>query len=119
MRKIIAIVLVLALSLFAFAGCTKEQPKVETPVTEEPKTEEPKTEEPKTEEPLAEGEVKTGLAVISSLEKSKDAGENDGFAQTDSVIVAVTVDNEGKIVQTVMCYTAHKNRIQQGRQDSA
>ncbi|MDI9496824.1 MAG: hypothetical protein QM227_11220 [Bacillota bacterium] len=102
MRKIIAIVLVLALSLFAFAGCTKEQPKVETPVTEEPKTEEPKTEEPKTEEPLAEGEVKTGLAVISSLEKSKDAGENDGFAQTDSVIVAVTVDNEGKIVQTVI-----------------
>jgi hypothetical protein len=107
MRKVIAIVLVLALSLFAFAGCTKEQPKVETPVTEEPKTEEPKTEEPKTEEPkteepLAEGEVKTGLAVISSLEKSKDAGENDGFAQTDSVIVAVTVDNEGKIVQTVI-----------------
>ncbi|HHY99837.1 MAG TPA: hypothetical protein GYA03_01950 [Tissierellia bacterium] len=106
MKRIIAIVLVLAMSLFAFAGCAKEQPQVETPVeepkTEEPKTEEPKTEEPKTEELLAEGQVKTGLAIISSIEKSKDAGEKDGVAQTDSVIVAVTVDNEGKIVQTVI-----------------
>ncbi|HQK53751.1 MAG TPA: hypothetical protein PLA73_05865, partial [Sedimentibacter sp.] len=62
----------------------------------------PKNEEPKTEEPLAEGAVKTGLAVISSVEKSKDAGEKDGLAQTDSVIVAVTVDKDGKIVQTII-----------------
>ncbi|HQO94903.1 MAG TPA: hypothetical protein PK516_03510, partial [Sedimentibacter sp.] len=54
------------------------------------------------EEPLAEGAVKTGLAVISSVEKSKDAGEKDGLAQTDSVIVAVTVDKDGKIVQTII-----------------
>ncbi|MDD4046737.1 MAG: hypothetical protein PHE34_06295, partial [Tissierellia bacterium] len=53
-------------------------------------------------EPLAEGAVKTGLAVVSSIEKSKDAGEKDGAAQTDSVIVAVTIDNEGKIVQTLI-----------------
>jgi len=42
------------------------------------------------------------LAVISSVEKSKDAGEKDGLAQTDSVIVAVTVDKDGKIVQTII-----------------
>ena len=96
MKKLLAIVLIVAMSLFAFVACTQDQP-VETP-----KTEEPKTEEPKTEEPLAEGAVKTGLAVVSSIEKSKDAGEKDGSAQTDSVIVAVTIDNEGKIVQTLI-----------------
>ncbi len=42
------------------------------------------------------------MAVISSVEKSKDAGEKDGLAQTDSVIVAVTVDKDGKIVQTII-----------------
>jgi len=89
------------MSLFAFVACTQDQPG-ETPKNEEPKTEEPKTEEPKEEEPLAEGAVKTGLAVISSVEKSKDAGEKDGLAQTDSVIVAVTVDKDGKIVQTII-----------------
>ncbi|HNZ82938.1 MAG: hypothetical protein KBA50_01735 [Sedimentibacter sp.] len=106
MKKILAIVLILSISIFAFTACTQDQPKVETPVEEpkeeEPKQEEPKQEEPKTEEPLAEGAVKTGLAVVSSVEKSKDAGEKDGAAQTDSVIVAVTVDKEGKIVQTVI-----------------
>lgn len=101
MKKLLAIVLILAMSLFAFVACTQDQP-VETPKNEEPKTEEPKTEEPKEEEPLAEGAVKTGLAVISSVEKSKDAGEKDGLAQTDSVIVAVTVDKDGKIVQTII-----------------
>jgi len=101
MKKLLAIVLILAMSLFAFVACTQDQP-VETPKNEEPKTEEPKTEEPKEEEPLAEGAVKTGLAVVSSVEKSKDAGEKDGLAQTDSVIVAVTVDKDGKIVQTII-----------------
>lgn len=106
MKKLLAIVLILAMTVFAFVGCAKEQPTptppVEEPKTEEPKTEEPAAEEPKTEEPLAEGAVKTGLAVVSSIEKSKDAGEKEGAAQTDSVIVAVTVDKDGKIVQTVI-----------------
>jgi len=91
MKKLLAIVLILAMSLFAFVACTQDQPG-----------ETPKNEEPKTEEPLAEGAVKTGLAVISSVEKSKDAGEKDGLAQTDSVIVAVTVNKDGKIVQTII-----------------
>lgn len=42
--------------------------------------------------------VKTGLAIISSIGSSKDAGEKDGLAQSDSVIVAVTVDKNGKII---------------------
>jgi len=97
MKKIIILLLVLIMSLFAFAGCAKEEtPVVEAPVVETPVVETP--EEPVAETP-AEGSVKTGLAVISSVEKSADAGEKDGLAQTDSVIVAVTVDQEGKIVK--------------------
>jgi len=43
--------------------------------------------------------VKTGLAVISSIAKSADAGEKDGLAQVDSTIVAVSVDKDGKIIK--------------------
>ena len=47
----------------------------------------------------AEGDVKTGLAVISSIAKSTDAtADKEGTAQVDSTIVAVTVDKDGKIV---------------------
>ena len=42
-------------------------------------------------------DVKTGLSVDTSIAKSTDAGEKDGLAQADSTIVAVTVDENGKI----------------------
>lgn len=47
----------------------------------------------------AEGELKTGLAVTASLASSKSAAADaDGLAQTDATVVAVTVDQDGKIV---------------------
>jgi hypothetical protein len=98
MKKLLALLLVLTMSLFAFVGCTQEQPVVEEPVVEEPTTEEPTT-----EEPAAEGAVKTGLAVVTSVEKSKDAAADaEGLGQSDSVIVAVTVDSEGKVVKAAI-----------------
>ncbi len=104
MKKVLALLLILTMSLFAFVGCAKEQP-AEQPVAEQPKTEEPKTEEPAeqpAEEP-AEGAVKTGLAVVTSVAKSKDAtADAEGLGQSDSVIVAVTVDKDGKIVKAVI-----------------
>ena len=48
------------------------------------------------------GKVKTGLAVITELTKSTDAGEKPGLAQIDSTAVAVTVDGNGKIVKCVI-----------------
>lgn len=99
MKKILALLLVLTMSLFAFVGCAKEQP---APGVEEPVTEEPVTEEP-AEEPSADNAVKTGLAVVTSVEKSKDAtADAEGLGQSDSVVVAVTVDNEGKVVKAVI-----------------
>ncbi len=45
------------------------------------------------------GKVKTGLAVITELNKSADAGAKPGLAEIDSTVVAVTVDGNGKIVK--------------------
>ncbi len=51
----------------------------------------------------AEGELKTGLAAVTSLTSSKSAtAEADGLAQTDAAVVAVTVDQDGKIVDCVI-----------------
>lgn len=44
------------------------------------------------------GTVKTGLAVITTASKSTDAGASAGLAQTDSTVIAVTVDANGKIL---------------------
>ncbi len=47
------------------------------------------------------GGYRTGLAIVSSMTSSKEAGEKDGTAQVDSVVAAVVVNEEGKIVS---CY---------------
>lgn len=56
---------------------------------------------PALEQPSAE-KVKTGFAITTSLSKSTDAGEKDGLAEADSIIVAVMVDAAGKIVDCVI-----------------
>ena len=48
------------------------------------------------------GKVKTGVAVITELNKSTDAGAKPGLAEIDSTAVAVTVDSNGKIVKCVI-----------------
>jgi hypothetical protein len=72
MKKYIALTLCFLLAIFAFAGCTSGGGSGEA--------------------------VKTGLGVVSSIAKSTDAGEKDGLAEVDSMIAAVTVDKDGKIV---------------------
>ena len=54
---------------------------------------------PPADDTLAASAVKTGLAVILSAAKSVDAGDANGAAQADSLAVAVTVDDAGKIVK--------------------
>lgn len=82
MKKKLALILALTMVMFALAACGGG-------ATEEP---------PVVDEPSGDA-VKTGLAVITSAEKSKDAGEADGQAEVNSVVVAVTVDDAGKIVK--------------------
>jgi len=83
-----SVMLASVLSVSLLAGCSSKTEPVSTPPAENP--------------PAEVETVKTGLAVVSSVAKSKDAGEKDGLAQTDSTIVAVTVDKDGKIVDCVL-----------------
>ena len=98
MKKLLSLVLVLVLAVTFVTGCgstSTESTASSTAASSEASTAPSTT----ATEPSAADAVKTGLAVISSVAKSADAGEKDGLAQTDSVVVAVTVDKDGKIVK--------------------
>lgn len=81
MKKLLALLLSLTLVISMFTACGKsEEVKEETTPAE------------------TTGAAKTGLAVITSIGKSTDAAEEDGLAQADSTVVAVLVDQDGKIL---------------------
>lgn len=83
----------LLMSVAMLAGCggsnTEEQPPAEdngADVVEE-----------------TTGALKTGLGVVTTIDKSKDAtAEEEGQGQAYTMIAAVTVDSEGKIVQAIV-----------------
>ncbi|HWP79792.1 MAG TPA: hypothetical protein VN446_04040 [Candidatus Acidoferrum sp.] len=89
MKKYLSVLLASVLAISMLAGCSPKTEPAGTTPEETPPVEEVAT-------------ASTGLAVISSIAKSKDAGEKDGLAQVDSAIVAVTVDKDGKIVDCVI-----------------
>jgi len=81
MKKILVLIMCLALVMSVLAGCGKGSEQA-----------------PGGGGGAAAGDLKTGFAVITSVAKSADAGENNGLAQIDSTVAAVTVDPQGKIV---------------------
>ena len=98
MKKRIALLLGMILTVSALAGCTnktaeefmQEQGEKQNAVAEESKGE--------TDTAPTEGGVKTGLALVTKVGSSADAAADaEGIAQTDVMIAAVTVDAEGKI----------------------
>lgn len=95
MKKQFSVVLAAALVVGTLAGCSsKEATPAETTAATEATTAAGST--------GTAGSLKTGMAVISSMESSKDAGEKDGNAQVDSVVVAVVLDTDGKIVNCMI-----------------
>src|SRR5690554_4962550 len=74
MKKLILLILVMLLTVGLLAGCGQAKSE----------------------------KVKTGLAVITAVDKSTHAGTQAGLAQIDATVVAVTVDNKGKIVKCVI-----------------
>lgn len=101
MKKIIALILSLVLAIVMLTACG--QGSNQTPPNAAPNenngggTTNGGTTNGGNGGAAAGGTLKTGLAVVTSVASSKDAGENDGLAQTDSTVVAVTVDADGRI----------------------
>ncbi len=94
MKKILSLVLSLTLAIAIFAGCGSTNNSAGTSTGTATGT--------STGTGTSGDAVKTGLAVVSSIASSKDAGEKDGLAQVDSMIAAVTVDKDGKILKCVI-----------------
>lgn len=93
MKKVLSLVLCSALAILMLAGCGSASTSETTAQTTQAAT------QATTAGAAADDSVKTGLAVISSIAKSTDAGEKDGLAEVDSIVAAVTVDKDGKIVK--------------------
>ncbi|NLW59786.1 MAG: hypothetical protein GX073_05500 [Firmicutes bacterium] len=74
MKRLNLFILVVFLAVGLLAGCGKAKPE----------------------------KVKTGLAVITTVNKSTHAGAEPGRAQIETTAVAVTVDRNGKIVRCVI-----------------
>jgi len=92
MKKVTVIVMSLIMSLILFAGCGSNK-NTNTNTNTNNGTTPPAT---------TEDTVKTGLAVVTSVASSTDAGEKDGLAEVDSYMAAVTVDKDGKIVKCIL-----------------
>lgn len=109
MKKQLGIVLAAALLAGSVVGCSSKPAEttaapttVAETTTAAATTAAETTAAATTEAAKAEGGLKVGLSVITSLGSSKDAGEKDGNAQVDAVGVAVIVDADGKIVNCVI-----------------
>ncbi len=101
-KNLVAIMCVAALSATAFVGCGSEE-AVDTATTTNTANATTETSENATSNVAAEGELLTGIGTSVSIADSKDAtADEDGTAQCDATIAAVTVDSNGAIVECVI-----------------
>ena len=114
MKKTLALLLTLAMSVSVFAGCSgtavveKEKENTNTEVSTEVVVE--GTEVDGTSASTSEARpVKTGLSITTSLSGTDATAEADGTAQADITIVAVTVDADGVINSCVIDAIQGKN----------
>lgn len=108
MKKLVSLLLILAIAAGLLAACAGVPVSVADPLPEDAETAPGTTDTPDagttesdtpdTDVPAAEGAVKTGLSVSTSLSSSKSAADGeDGLVQADVMLVAVTVDENGVI----------------------
>ena len=115
MKKTLAFLLTLAMSVSVFAGCggtavvekenESKNTEVSTEVAADVTTEVDGT-SASTSDPIP---VKTGLSVTTALSGTDATADAEGTAQADITIVAVTVDAEGKINSCVIDQIQGKN----------
>ena len=112
MKKILALILTIAMAAAMLAGCTgttvvigectcPADAHTEAPAATEAATE--TATEAATEAPAVAGAVKTGLAVSTSIKDSTSAtADAEGVAKYDITLAAVTVDDNGVIQSCVI-----------------
>ncbi len=102
MKKFTALLLVFMLAAALMAGCGPKTPAEPSAAPSQPASAEPSA-APSGTGAAGGDAVRTGFAVINSIAKSTDAtAEADGLAQADSLLVALTVDSAGKIVDCMI-----------------
>ena len=102
MKKIVSAALSLTLLLAMMTGCSRQTVVVASPDPSAAPVESNTPAEP-TPAPAEGTAVKTGLSMVTSVSKSKDAtAESNGTAQSDISLVAVTVDDNGVIASCVI-----------------
>ncbi len=105
MKKIIALLLSLTLVMSMLVACGKKdaaEPTADptTAPTSAPAADDKKDDAATTDTTTEAAAAKTGLAVINSIAKSKNAAADaDGLAEVDSTVVAVLVGQDGKILK--------------------
>lgn len=102
-KRFLALAMTCALAAGLLAGCAGNGGSSATPSTAPSATPSAAPSEsvaPSATAPAAEGGLKTGLALLTSV-SGKDAGEKNGKVQSDIVAAAVLVGEDGKIVS---CY---------------
>ena len=96
MKRFFAKILIMALMAGVLAGCSGTQVHVCAPQESAQETDTPAS-------PATEGSVKTGLAVLTSLDGSAGASQDEpGSANFDVTLAAVTVDDAGVIDSCVI-----------------
>jgi hypothetical protein len=103
MKKILTLLLSITLVVSMFVACgkktevTKDTGNSTTP-TAAPAATTAATPTTAADTSTAAATAKTGLAVVSSVAKSTNAGDTDGLAEVDSIVVGVLVGEDGKIL---------------------
>ncbi len=101
MNKKLLLALSLVLAILMIVGCSSNLPK-DNDNNDNKGNDQVDNKDDDKDDDNKSGSLKTGLAIITSPKSSKDAGEADGLAQIDSTVVAVTVDENGKIVECII-----------------
>ena len=99
MKKLFAMILAGTLAAGTLSACgSTAVVAVPQPETSAPPASEPTTPAPQTGESAGEGAVKTGLYLGTDLSSSKPAADGeDGLAQANINLVAVTISEDGVI----------------------
>ena len=104
MKKLFAMILAGTLAAGTLSACgSTAVVAVPQPETSAPPASEPTTPAPQTGESAGEGAVKTGLYLGTDLSSSKPAADGeDGLAQANINLVAVTISEDGVIDECVI-----------------